>query len=378
VLDSVSWTAIVTGAHSTTAHELRRFRRLLLVLTVLVLAGTTSAFVIVQETAASAAQHTAPAIVATSSADYALAEADSDAMRGFALGAVSITGPGSDYEAQISLAEQNLEQVAELNEDATGSQDLLLIDSNLASYRQLVEQAHADYTAGSAELGFVEVAYASQLMHTQVLDQLTDLRNLEQAELTGQATAFSLSGWAVPTWALPTLALLIAMVVAQRYLSARFRRTVNWALAGATVLLLVLAAGTSMVFLAEGRMAAARDGTNRLVADRTMTFAALSVPTQAGTMADRLNRLCDTKVSDTNGSDNSDNDNSHRSGCVTAIAAKPPPAQVEAAATANDEAGAAAGNGYLEYVIPSLGVVIGVLVLIGLRPGIDEYRRRKT
>jgi hypothetical protein len=357
----------VTGGYSRTARDLRRFRWWLLALAVLVLAGATSAVVIVRETAAAASRYTVPAIIASSSAGYALAKADSDAMRGFGLGAVSITGPGSDYEAQISLAEQNLEQVAELNQVPAGTQQLLLIDSQMASYRQLVEQAHADYTAGSAELGFVEVAYASRLMHSQVLTELTQLTDLEQAALADQTSEFSMSGWAVPTWALPVLALLAALIVAQRYLSARFRRSINGGIAGATALLLLLALGTSTVFLTESRLTAARHWTDRLVADRSVTFAEVSTAGQNSPMLARLNGLCEPDVRD-----------SDHGGCGTATSAAPATAQVDAAAAANDRADAAAGGAYLEYVVPLLGLAIGALVWTGLWLRIKEYRRRKT
>lgn len=355
----------MTEGHSNTARLLRRFRLWLLALTAVVLAGTTTVFVLAHLTVDTASQHTMPAIMAASSAEYALGEADSDAMRAFELGTVAITGPGTGYQAQITLAGQNLEQVAEFNEaGSAGSQQLLLIDSQLASYRQLIEQAHADSAAGSTELGVIEVVYASRLMHSQVLTELGTLSDLERAALSDQASAFWLSGWAVPIWALPALVLLIALILAQRYLAARFRRTLNWSLAAATVLLIALVAGSALTFLAASRLTDAQGQVSQLVVDRQVGFAPLPGTDSANLALTRLNQLC--------GAD------ADHSGCGQANPAAPAPTQVATATAANDRAAAADRSYDLEFVIPVLGLAIGVLVLVGLQQRIDEYRRRRT
>jgi hypothetical protein len=355
----------VTVGRSNTARLLRRFQLGLLALTAVVLAGATTVFVLVHLTVDTASQQTMPAIMAASSAKYALGEADSDAMSAFGLGTVAVTGPGTGYQAQITLASQNLEQVAEFNQaGSTGSQQLLLIDSQLASYRQLIEQAHADYAAGSAELGVVEVVYASRLMHSQVLTELDNLSGLERAALTSQTSAFWLSGWAAPIWALPALVLLVGLVGAQRFLRIRFRRALNWALVAATVLLVALVAGCALTFLAASRLTEAQGQVSQLVAGRQASFAPLPAAAPANPVLTRLNQLCGT-------------DTDH-SGCGRTTPATPAQTQVATAAAANDRAAAADRSYGLEFGIPVLGLAIAALVLVGLQPRIDEYRRRQT
>jgi hypothetical protein len=346
--------------NSTTAHTLRRLRTVLLALTVLVLATSFTVFEGVHQTTTSAAGRTIPAIMAVSAAAQALAEADGAAVHSFSSGEVLITGPGGGYQAQTSLAGQNLEQLAETSEAGDqASQQLLLIDSQLAEYRQLIEQAHADYAAGSTQLGVVEMIYASQLMHGSVLPELDKLRTLHLQAIADQASSFWMSFWATLTWLLPILALVLVLGKTLRYLSVRFRRTVNGSLAGAAVLLLLLGGGTLLSLQAETRFGEARAAVEQLARDRTPTFAPTGLVTQ---ISDKLNLQC--RATGTT--------------CGEVTTAADHPAQVAQATRASERAGAATETYGLEFIIPALGLAIGVLVLLGLQNRIQEYRNRLT
>jgi hypothetical protein len=352
-----------SGSTSTTARTLRRFRRWLFALTLVALGLSSTVFVNVHNTIDTATRRTLPAVMAVSSAGQVLAEADSYAMNSFGADTVKITGPGGNYQAQIILAGQSLEQAAETNQAGeAGSQSLLLIDGQFAAYRQLVEQAHADYAGNATELGFVEVLYASRLMHDSVLTELSTLRQLEEDALTAQVASVWMTPWAVVMWAVPILGLLVLLIVAQIYLCVRFRRMINGWLMAATVALILATVGIATTLPSERSLHNAQNGVDQLVHDRTVTLLPVTAPRTASAVLAALNQRCVTE----------------HVGCAVANLTVGNKAQVDQATTVTNQANAADSDYYLEFAIPAVGLVVAALVLWGFQRRIEDYRRRTT
>jgi len=201
-------------------------------------------------------------------------------------------------------------------------------------------------------------------MHETVLPELignatvTGLRDFEERTLADQSSRFWMSPWTVPLWLLPAFALLVVLVRAQRYLSHRFRRTINWSLLGATVLLTGLAAAAATFSLhTESRLRSAKSNVEELVSFRTPKF---DQSDRTGPVAIRLNSQCRTDGT----------------ACGKVTMAAPDEQQVAKAAAATGDAAAAATSYDLEFIVPAAGGLVGVLVLLGLQPRIRTYRSR--
>jgi hypothetical protein len=345
--------------NSTTARTLRRLRVALFALTAVAMVTSFAAFVGVKTAVGAATEHSIPAMMAVSAASEALAEADSAAVHSFGAGQALITGPGSEYQAKAGLAGQNLEQIAETGQAGEPvSQQLLLIENRLTEYRQLIEQAHADYVAGSVRLGTVEMVYASRLMHTGVLAELGKLGDLERQALADQASSFRMSPWALVIWLLLALALLGLLTGTLVFLARRFRRTVNWWLSAAAVVLIgVTAYAAATAETSKAQLEDARSSAEQLLRDRTPQF---GIDPAGGAVAARLNQECTTGGTT----------------CGRVKMAASQPVQVAHAAVASARAGEADDSNGIEFAIPVAGLGIALLVYFGLQPRIQEYRYR--
>lgn len=355
-------TTVVAERTTTTRATLRLLRTLLLTGTALVLLTSWLTFHLVSGTISVASGRTALAIMAVSSAQRALTQADAAAVRAFGADDVRLVGPGNDYQNGITLAVQSLEQVAE-GDTATGvgAQTLQLVDGQLAAYSGMIEQADADYSANQTQLGVAELLYASKLMHmpqTGIIDELNSLGQQESSALNRQLAAAWMSPAAVLIWAVPALALLASLIGTQRYLSRRFRRTFNAWLLGATAVLVLLIAAGAVTLVAEHRMGGAKAAVDRVVADRQAGLGPITVG--AGPFRDTLNAQCTSGPTGY--------------GCGTVMSAVSV-ATMTADAKAATDATTLAQNGYgLQLAIPLAGLLIGVLVLCGLYVPLREYR----
>lgn len=81
---------------------------------------------------------TAPAILDVLAARDALVKADSAAVDSFRSDEVKLTGPGLQYQTQLTGASQHLVQVAERNAAGQGSQRIQLLEALLESYSGLI------------------------------------------------------------------------------------------------------------------------------------------------------------------------------------------------------------------------------------------------
>jgi hypothetical protein len=314
-----------------------------------------------------------PAVLYTLNAEEAVASANEAAATSFgSVDTVRLVGAGRRYQAQMALADQSLEQVAEVNEAGVGgSETIRSVSGQLATYRELVEQAHAHYARGSPALGAAEMWHASQLMHSSgVVRDLSALESGQTSAVGARGASFWVSARAIALWVVPSLLLLAALVVAQIFLARRFHRRYSWPLLAASVLLLVQVGAVQALVLAQHRLTDARRAMDRVVLQRD---------TYTGALGDRgqyaVSRLLDGPCG---------------SGCGPTVEAFRAGWGVEPRLPASDipvarvdteraKAGLSASVGVtasLPYAIPGFAAVICVLVLVGLRPRIDEHRYR--
>jgi hypothetical protein len=361
-------TAATAAATTTTRADLRRWRLGLLAGTGVVLACAFTMFFGAHLSVDEDSSRGLPAVVYSLNAARAVASANQAAATNFASSAdVALVGTGRDYQAQLDLASQSLEQVAGVNEAGNeGTQDIQSADGQLATYMELVGQADAYYARGEPTVGASELWHAEQIMGSQggVLDDLDKLRGEEFGAVAAPGGWFWTSPLAVVVWLVPAVALLVALLLAQRYLARRFRRRYNWPLVAASVLVATLALGVVFLVVADARFASARAELAQVVAARNAQTTAVQVQGNQ-TVVTVVRARCGTDAA-----------------CGPTISAirsasvgDPGTAAATTATTAatGDLAAADATYGLL-VVIPAVGLVAAVLVAAGFQPRINEYR----
>jgi hypothetical protein len=361
---------------STTRRDLLRLRSGLLVLTVLVFAGSLATFTGVMSTVRDAAARTAPAVLEVMAARWALVQADSAAMTSFQTGQGQLIGPGETYQDQMAIASQNLAQVAEHNSaGATGSADLQLVEGLVVSYGQLIGNAHTYFREDSASpLGAAELSYASGLMHgpdSGIVAKLDQLARAQHQALGDQLSQGWMNSAVALVWILPIALLLLLLGYTQYFTKTRFSRTLNPALAVATLLLVLVFSGTAAVFGAQGKADTASESMARVVTQWDAQTRAVAVEGQRE-LAQMIRRQCGA-------------------GCgvtadafiakFAAVAPKPrtgSQSDIPGTKQVDEELSTADKSGFLDYSIPLAVLVIAGLVFLGLQRGIDEYRYRTT
>lgn len=202
---------------------------------------------------------TAPAILDVLAARDGLTKADSAAIDSFSSGKVKLSGPGLQYQSQLTFASQRLVQVAARDTAGRSSQRIQLLEALLGSYSGLIGQANAH--AGTS-LGTTDLWDASHLLHAGDSPILTELNNLvdDQARvLNDQIAASSMTTENLLKWIVPIVVLFVLLVATQIFLSRRFRRAVNPWLLLATVVLVGLSIATSLAVVAQHQLEDSRD-----------------------------------------------------------------------------------------------------------------------
>lgn len=365
---------------STTRRDLLRLRGALLVMTGVVFAGSLAAFTGVQSTVQEVSDRTAPAVLEVVAARSALVQADSAAMISFRTGQVQLIGPGEQYQSQLAIASQNLARVAEHNSAGeAGSRTLQVVEGLLATYGGWIEKADVHFrTDEPTPLGAADLWYASRLMHDPDSGILTQLDVLTELERTALSQTLS-TGWMNPAsmlvWIVPILVLLGLLCVAQVFGKRRFRRTVNPALAAATLLLLMVAGATSVTLVSRAQANAAGQTLNQVVDQRLAQAGRNAVRAQQD-LAAVLRAQCEG-VQDGCG-DTVEAFFAEVRQAGAGSGASPVQRGLEETRQINDKLASASQSGLLEYLIPVGVVTIAVLILVGLQRGIDEYRYRST
>ncbi|WP_394618699.1 hypothetical protein JNUCC0626_06230 [Lentzea sp. JNUCC 0626] len=361
---------------STTRRGLLRLRAALLGVTALVLLSSWYAFDNVHDTIDTVRDRSAPALLEAAVARSALAEADSVAIRSFSSGEAQLIGPGDRYQNQIAVASQAIAQVAEDNTlGEAGSKQLRVVAGLVVAYTGWVEQADAHYRqgGGSTSLAAVDLWYASRLLHepeSGVLAQFDELVKAQHDALGGQLSGSSTTFWRGLLVAVPILALLVLLVVAQRFLRHRFRRSWNLPLVFATVVLAGCGAITVFGVLAQQEVETAADELRQVTStwDGQITTTRAEAQEELKNLVTKICAAADGGCGDTVVRFLSD---LRQTGTPEPV---PDKALTDAARHVNASVAAADDYSGLETLLPIGAVLIGLAVLLGLHPRIQEYR----
>jgi hypothetical protein len=357
---------------STTRITLWRLQIGLLVGTAAVLVAAFAVFELGHLTAVSVSAKGAPAVLGVAAAQQELLQADDLAMRGFG-DDYRPMGVVTRYQNEITLAEQKLERVAETNAAGpAGSAQLQLVTGLIVGYTNTLQLAAADYDNGKGTFGAAQAWAASEEMRKSdggIVNDLGQLRVDEERAVRDQVHSFWTSPWSTLLWIGPSVALLVVLVLAQRYLAGRFRRRFNGPLLLATVLLAVLAGGATFALVTDHQLAVAGADVERVLAHQPAQVA----PSELG-----VHLAADCQQART---PDCDIVPATFQGALDACHGVTPDQHAEAMlrdliATATAEANRAAVSDGAEIAIPSVAVLVAVLIVLGLRPRIDEYRYR--
>jgi hypothetical protein len=246
-------------------------------LMVMVLAGTVLLWLTatilqrgLESTAESVRGSASPTYLDAVQARAALSDADRAAWLSFSSGAAQLTGPGPQYQTDLTNASQALQRLAAL-EPPGGSSSMRLqtISAQLVTYQGLVEQAdaanRADVALGAGskrQLGLAYLTYAYSALGDHqggLLAGIDQLAGPDQQALRDQLA----SPWADPVllvaFAVPALLALAAIAAAQAFLRRRFRRAVSLPLLLAALLACGLSAWMVIATLhADAAFAAAK------------------------------------------------------------------------------------------------------------------------
>jgi hypothetical protein len=178
-----------------------------------------------------------------------LAAADRSAANSYLSGGAELTLPQQQYEADVAAAGRELEQAAGFQAgDAPVGQRLAAISQSFGEYTRLVDTAMVQHRLGNLD-GMAALRAASDLMHGAhdgILAQVEVVERLCAGELAQANLTLAIASAALVVFALSAVVALGLLVWTQRFVRARFRRRRNKRLLGATLALLLVAAGTGM------------------------------------------------------------------------------------------------------------------------------------
>lgn len=344
-----------------TPERLRAFRAVLLA-GVAVL-GITAIVVLhgAHSTAGSVRDSAAPAYLDVIEAQAVLSDADRAVWQSLRSGEAQFTGPGQQYESDITTAEQDLQQLAGIDgRDSTRSRLLQTLTGQLVTYEGLVEQAdaadRADTASGPAsshDLGYAYMGYAGQALRGEggLLSTLNTLSALDQQALRRQSGSL----WADPVLfalvAAAGIAMLGMVISVQLFLRRRFRRTVSPPLLLAATLVCGLLAWTATaLFPADAALAKARDTALPHVV-KIWQAQTRAVDAQALVLQDSAR-----------------GNPADAAGALNLTAARP------ASATFDSDLATGQQTEGLLFGIPLSAAMIAALVFIAIKPRLDEYR----
>jgi hypothetical protein len=357
---------------SSTRITLWRLQTGLLAGTAAVLVAAFAVFELGHLTAVSVSAKGAPAVLGVAAAQQELLQADNLAMRGFGA-AYRPLGADTQYQNEITLAEQHLERVAETNvAGSAGSENLQLVSGLIVSYTNTLQLAAADYANGKRTFGAAQAWAASEEMRKAdggILSDLGELRVEEERSVRDDVHSFWTNPWTALLWFVPSVALLVVLVLVQRYLAVRFRRRFNGPLLVASVLLAALAGTAVVVLVTDHQLAVAGVDVERVLGEQPS-----QVPSQLGAnLAGYCRRAAAPDCDVTPATFQEELDASPG---VTPVSAAVETALRDLTATATADANRAALSDGVEIAIPAVAVLVAGLIVLGLRPRIDEYRYR--
>ena len=188
-----------------------------------------------------------PLLVEAETIYAALADADTTATQAFLTGGLEPPALTARYDDDLTRATAALTSAARRTPDDGATADAVrALSSGIPQYSALVATARANNRQG-LPVGAAYLSAASQLNRATLLPQADALFTAAQREVD-RGYGSSRSTITVSLLAVLIVALLAALVVAQRYLSRTTHRTFNLPLAGATLVVVLLALGVGTVF----------------------------------------------------------------------------------------------------------------------------------
>jgi hypothetical protein len=191
---------------------------------------------------------TVPAIVGMERIHALLSDADRSAANAYLAGGADATLALWRYTSDIAAVNREL-QLASVNnpEGDAASRRLQAIAGLVAYYAQLTQTATSDVRQAIPR-GTVFLQAGSDLMHqpdSGILAQVDSLRDLFVASLHRADLTLRIASVLLALYAVVALVVLLLLVHTQRYVRARFRRRRNRRLMAATLLLVLVSAGTA-------------------------------------------------------------------------------------------------------------------------------------
>jgi hypothetical protein len=360
-----------TAPGSRTLRVLRTYRNVLLLATLVMSAAALWTLERISGDVEEMRTRTAPALLEISEARRALAAADAAAVESFAVGDSWLTGfrPGGEYQDQLGIANQSLAQAAEdhpLGEE--GGRVLQMVGGLLVSYTDSIGRAGAHFQREeTAVLGRLDLWNATRLMHGEdgILNRLETL----QDDIEEKARSDRRSAWTVLPWAAPVAAFLALAVSAQIYLSHRFRRRVNVCLAAATgVVLVIMPWVFFQAFDSRRELKEVHEELERVAVSRKDTISRSDARGQR-TLAGLLRKKCDGGCGHT-----LDGFIRKHDGPAPEKPKWDPALSTGTARSINSDIERARLRGLTSGRVLAVAALVSLLVVLGFRPRIDEYR----
>jgi len=185
-------------------------------------------------------QNAEPLMVTAQTVDTSLSDADTTAAASFLQGPLEPTALEHRYQTDLALASADVAVAArEAGSDPAVAASLETLSTDLPVYAGIVQDADFNERQALYPLAAAYISEANNLMRTSILPAAATLYGTEGSRLADDQSQ-GVSPLLAVIAALAFLALLVVLVVAQRWLSRRFHRTWNVALAASTVIVLAL------------------------------------------------------------------------------------------------------------------------------------------
>lgn len=185
-------------------------------------------------------QNAEPLMVTAQTVDTSLSDADTTAAASFLQGRLEPAGLERRYQSDLAVASSDIAVAArEAGSDPGVAASLETLSTDLPVYSGIVQDADFNERQGFYPLAAAYISEANNLMRSSILPAAATVYGTEGSRLADDQSQ-GVSPLLAILAALAFLALLVVLVLAQRWLSRRFHRTWNVALAAATVIVLVL------------------------------------------------------------------------------------------------------------------------------------------
>jgi hypothetical protein len=195
---------------------------------------------------------TEPLMVDAQSIDTLLSDADTTAAGSFLKGQIEPAASRTRYLDDITDASGVLASTTQqVGDDASVSAPLRTMTVDLPTYTALVQTATFNQRQGNYPLAAAYMAEANNLMRSQILPAAARVYGTEHGHLTAEQHRAS-GPWLVAVTMLLIVVTLVALVLLQRWMSRHFHRTLNVAVALATLVMTVIGVWFAVAVVAQG------------------------------------------------------------------------------------------------------------------------------